>query len=124
LLAGIRISSIAIGVAAATLVAAVVSLLAGALIGADQSLSVLIGLLFAFFAAGYGAGRTALHSFGFHGAVSGIAFSAVVMLVARLSGAPSNPTEVLILAIVGMTLGSLGGNTGRRAAVRRAANRG
>lgn len=119
MLAALNIGAVLLGVASGGLTASLLSLGIGAglsLAGLDEGAGVglMAGIVAGLIAGGWVAGRRARHSWGFHGAVTGLALAAVIVVVARLGGSPAPTGTVLLLAVISILIsGSAGLVAGR-----------
>ena len=120
MLAALNIGAVLLGVAAAGLTASVLGLTLGFLLtlievqgGADIGL--VVGILVGLGGGGWVAGLKARHSERFHGAVTGLLVSFVVMIIARLGGSPASTLTVVWMALVAVVISGLfGWLAGRR----------
>jgi hypothetical protein len=119
-LAALRIPAVLMGVGSGALAATVVSLLASfAFQLADAEggarAGLVPGMLVGFAVGGYVAGRLVVHSHRFHGSVTGLGIAALVVFIARGGGSEATLGQVLLLAVIGITIGGLTGTiSGRR----------
>jgi putative membrane protein (TIGR04086 family) len=120
MLASLRILAVLAGLGIGTLTATVLSLLLWALLSAlgfeDAALA---GLTVAFVVGlaigGFTAGSMTTYAHRFHGAVTGLAIAALVLVIALFGGSPAPTTQVLWLALLAVLLGGSGGAiAGRR----------
>lgn len=124
MLAALNIGSVVLGVATGGLTASIVSLalagglsLAGAEWGADVGL--VVGVVSGLVVGGWVAGLSSVHSHRFHGAVTGLLLSLVLVVIARFGGSPAGTPTVLWLALLAVVLsGSAGWLAGRKRATR------
>jgi putative membrane protein (TIGR04086 family) len=119
MLAVLHLRAVLLGLAAGTLVSAVlfiIGLLIARLTQAEAApgLSLAVSLIAGLFSAGYAAGRIAPVSGRFHGSITALGIAAIVIVVARLSGSPAPTGQVLFLALIAIVLGGLGGWLGGR----------
>lgn len=119
MLAAVRWLAVIAAVGAGTLTATIMSLILWGIltaVGVDDApgLALVVGMILAFAAAGYTAGRMAIHSHRFHGSLAGLALATLWVIVFRLGGSQAPTVQVLILAIIGIVLGGMGGMLGRR----------
>ena len=114
MLAALNLGAVALGLAAAGLSATVTGLLIGFgldLVGleAGPDIGLLVGILTGLVVGGWVAGTLARHSSRFHGAVSGLLFSALIVVIARLGGGPEATLQILWLALLSAVVGGLSG---------------
>lgn len=119
MLASLRIPALLLGVGAGALAATVTALLIEAAVqmsaDVEPGSGLVPGVIVGFAVGGYVAGRSAVIAQRFHGAVTGIALTALVVFIARLGGSPAGIGPVLFLAILGMVIaGGAGMLAGRR----------
>lgn len=120
MLAALRIPALIMGLGSGALAATIVSLLAAVafqLAGAEGGAraGLVPGMIVGFAVGGYVAGRMAFHSHRFHGSVTGLGLTTLVVFVARGGGSEANITQVLILAVIGIVVGGISGTfAGRR----------
>ena len=119
MLAALNIGAVLLGVAGGGLTASLVSLGIGAglsLAGVEEgaNIGLVVGIVAGLTAGGWVAGKRARHSWGFHGAVTGLALAAVIVVVARLGGSPAPTGTILWLAVISVLIsGSAGWLAGR-----------
>ena len=119
MLGTVRISAVMIGTAGGALVAGavfLVGLLTARLVGAEEgpALVLSISLLAGLSGGGYLAGRVAPFNGRFHGSITGLAMSAVVLLISILGGSPAPTRQVVLLAAIAIVVGGLSGWLGGR----------
>ncbi len=120
MLAALRIPAVLMGVGSGALAATVVSLLASLafqLAGAEGGAraGLVPGMLVGFAVGGFVAGRLAIHSHRFHGSVTGLGLTALVVFIAQGGGSEATIGQVLLLAVIGIAIGGLAGTmSGRR----------
>jgi len=114
MLAALNIGAVLLGVVTGALTASVVGLvvgggltLAGAEWGGDVGL--VVGVLTGLFAAGRVAGKKAVHSERFHGAVTGMVLAFLVMVIARLGGSTAGTPVILWLAVLSILVAGTSG---------------
>ena len=121
-LAALNFGALALGLAAAGLSATVVGLVVGFgldLAGLDSGpdIGLVVGILVGLGTGGWVAGNLARHSSRFHGAVTGLLFAALIVVIARLGGGPEATLQILWLAALSAVVGGLSGwLAGRRKA--------
>jgi hypothetical protein len=126
MLATLRIPAILMGVGtgalAATLVALVTEVtLSLAIPGAQTGVGLVPGITVGLFVGGWVAGRMAIIAHRFHGAVTGLGLSALVVFIARLGGSPASMAPILGLFLLGIVVSGIAGwMSGDRNARRRA----
>jgi putative membrane protein (TIGR04086 family) len=113
-LAALNLVAVGLGLGAGGLSATILALALGGLLtmagvegGADIGL--VVGIVGGLAVGGWVAGRMARHSERFHGAVTGLLFAGLIMVVARLGGSPSPTLAVLWLALLGAFISGLAG---------------
>lgn len=119
-IAALNLGAVILGVSFGGLTASLIGFALGALLtvagvdnGADVGLVVGIGLGLG--AGGWIAGRRARHSERFHGAVTGLVFAFLFMVIARLGGSPASTISILWLALLAVVIsGFFGWAAGRR----------
>ncbi len=122
MLATLRIPALLLGLGAGALAATLVSLIAEfayqAIVDSGESGAGLVpGIVVGFLVGGYVAGHLAIVANRFHGSVTGLALSGLVVFIARGGGSPATLGPVLFLAVIGMILGGVAGSVaGRRRA--------
>lgn len=120
MLAALRIPAVLMGVGSGALAATLVSLLASLafqLAGAEGGAraGLVPGMLVGFAVGGHVAGRMAIHSHRFHGSVTGLGLTTLVVFIARGGGSEATLGQILLLALIGITVGGLAGTvSGRR----------
>ena len=123
-LAALNLVALLMGVATGGLVASILALaLGGALtlmnVGNGADIGLVVGVVAGLVAGGWVAGRRAPHSSRFHGAVTGILLSLVLIVIARFGGSPAGPAVVGWLALLSIVVSGLAGwLAGKRKAVR------
>jgi hypothetical protein len=119
-LAALNIVAIGLGLGAGGLTATVLALAVGGLltlVGVDGGgdIGLVTGVVGGLAVAGWVSGRLARHSERFHGAVTGLLLSGLIVVVARLGGSPASTVSVLWLAVIAAgTAGLTGWLAGRR----------
>jgi hypothetical protein len=120
MLASLRIPAVLLGIGAGALAATLVALVVETAVqiatdGIEPGAGLVPGVMIGFFAGGFVAGRSAIIAHRFHGSVTGLALTGLVVFIARLGGSPAGIGPVLFLALLGMLIGGLGGTwAGRR----------
>lgn len=120
MLAALNFGALSMAIAAGALSASVLGVLvsvgltvAGVESGADIGLA--IGVFSGMAIAGWVAGTRSVHSHRFHGMVSGLVLSFVILVIARLGGSPAPTGSVVWLAVVSVVVAGLfGWLAGRR----------
>jgi hypothetical protein len=118
-LSALRVVAVLAGVAVGGLIATVAALILWAgfsLIGISDppGAALVAGLVLGLLGAGYVAGRMAPVFTRFHGMVTGLAVTGLVVIIARLGGSPAPTPPVVALAAIGIALGGVGGVIGGR----------
>jgi hypothetical protein len=119
-LAALRVPAVLMGIGSGALAATLVSLLASLafqLAGAEGGAraGLVPGMLAGFAVGGHVAGRMAFHSHRFHGSVTGLGLTALVVFIARGGGSEATLGQVLLLALIGIIVGGFAGAmSGRR----------
>lgn len=118
MLATLRIPAVVMGVGAGSLIATVVAVVVGSLLGLaglEPGAGLAASILAGFAGGGYVAGKGAVVGHRFHGAVAGLLIAGLVVAIARLGGSPAPTPQVLLLAGFGVVAGGAGGTVaGRR----------
>lgn len=119
-LAALNFGAVLFGVVAGGLSASLTGLLIGGgltLLGVDAGgdIGLSIGILTGLATAGWLAGRKAVHSHRFHGAVAGLVLAFIVMVIARFGGSTAGTTAIVWLALLSILVSGLcGWLAGRR----------
>jgi hypothetical protein len=122
-LAALNIVAVGLGLGAGGLTATIAALLVGGVLGVAglercPDVGLVVGVLVGLAVAGWVAGRFAVHSERFHGAVTGLLMAGLVIVVARMGGSPAPVVTVIWLAVVSAgvagTSGWLAGRQKRR----------
>lgn len=113
-IAALNIGALGLGLAAAGLSSTLVGLVVGLglnLVGVDAGpdIGLIVGILTGLVVGGWVAGGLARHSFRFHGAVAGLLFAGLIILIARLGGGPEATLQVLWLALIAIAVGGFSG---------------
>lgn len=119
MLATLRIPALLLGIGAGALAATLVALIVEVSVQLSTELEagtgLVPGIVVGFAVGGYVAGRSAIIAHRFHGAVTGLALSALVVFIAMMGGSPAGFGPVLFLALLGIVIaGSTGMWAGRR----------
>ncbi len=119
MLAALSIPAVIAGVASSGLAATIVGLAVGGVlsvvgVGNGANIGLILGVVSGLFAGGWVAGRLAIHSERFHGAISGLLFGGILILLASLSSTSASIFNVLVLALVSILFGGFGGVVGGR----------
>lgn len=117
MLAAVRWQAVLVGFGLGTLAVAGVALvlwlaLAAVDIEEAPTIATAFGTVAGFLLAGWLAGRRAPFSAWFHGALAAMGIALVVVVIARLSGSPAPTSQVLLLAVLAIGMGSLGAVVG------------
>jgi putative membrane protein (TIGR04086 family) len=112
-------SAVLLGIGIGSLASTVLALLvwfALAAVGVDAApdISLVTGVLFGLIAGGFAAGRSSPLSHRFHGMIAGLGLGGMLLVIARLGGSPAPTAQVLLLALIGISLGGVGGILGGR----------
>ena len=123
-LAALNIGAVLIGLASAGLTATVVGLIVGFglnFLGVDSGpdIGLVVGVLSGLVAGGWMAGSVARHSPRFHGAVMGLLFAALIVVIARLGGGPEATGAVVLLAVISAVVAGVSGWLAGRRKTRR-----
>jgi hypothetical protein len=122
LLAALNFGAVFAGIATGALTSSLVALALGGLLAildvdSGPDVGLVTGVLVGLAAAGWVAGRRAVHSHRFHGMVTGLTLAFVVMVVARLGGSPASLATILWLALLSVVVAGFSGwLAGRRQA--------
>lgn len=114
MLASLRIPALLAGLGMGALASTVLSLVLWGVLTAfgldDAALTGLtIAVLLGLVVGGFAAGRLAPVAHRFHGSVAGLAFAALVLVIARFGGSPAPTLQVLWLSLLAVVLGGAGG---------------
>ncbi len=108
MLAALNFGALGLGLGAGTLTTWLASLLGGLLFNAPYA-NLLVGIPLGFAAGGWVAGRYARHSEHFHGAVTGLLLTGLVIVVSAMSGGTAGTGSVLGLALLAIVISGLAG---------------
>ena len=120
MLATLRIPAVLLGIGAGALAATIAAVLVEVVVqvsteNVEAGAGLVPGVVAGFLVGGFVAGRSAIIAHRFHGSVTGLALTGVVVFIARLGGSPAGAGPVLFLALIGIVIGGLGGAwAGRR----------
>ena len=114
MLAALNVGSVAIGVAAGSLAASVVGVVASwalTLAGVDDGsgIGLMLGVGSGLFAGGWTAGSRSRHSHRFHGSVTGLLMAFVIVFIALVGGSPAPTITVVIIAGISIIVSGLAG---------------
>ncbi|MGA7228037.1 MAG: hypothetical protein WBZ40_00755 [Acidimicrobiia bacterium] len=114
MLAALNIAAVGLGVGAGGLFATLLALLLGgglSLLGVEigPDIGLVAGIVGGLGVGGWVSGRFANHSERFHGAVTGLIFAGVMVVVARLGGSGASTGSVIWLAILSAVIAGLTG---------------
>ncbi len=124
MLAALNLGAVVLGVAAGCLTSTIVTLALGlglGLVGVDGAagIALVVGIAAGLVTGGYLAGRRAVHSERFHGMITGLLITFVLVIGARLQGSEAPVTSVLWLAVLSIAIAGLAGwLAGRRKTTR------
>lgn len=112
MLATIRWSAVLLGLGLGVLAAAASALvlwLVLSALGVEGAVgaATTFGTLLGFAVAGWGAGRRALTSYPFHGAVAALVLALTVLVTAIMGGSPAPTSQVLLLAALAIVIGGV-----------------
>lgn len=114
MLAALNLAAVALGVAAGSLTASLLALLASGgltLVGVEDGagIGLVIGVVSGLAAGGWVAGSRAIHSERFHGMVTGLLLAFVVVIIARLGDSPASTGVVIWLAFLSVAISGVAG---------------
>jgi hypothetical protein len=113
-LATLSFAALILGVASGGLAASLVALIVSGsltLAGVEQGpeVGLVIGIVSGLAVGGWVAGSRAAHSSRFHGAVTGLLLTFLVVLVARFGGSPAATPTILWMAFLAIVVGGISG---------------
>jgi putative membrane protein (TIGR04086 family) len=119
MLTTLRLSAVLLGIGIGSLASTILALLvwfALAAVGVDAAadMALVAGVLLGLASGGFAAGRSAPIAHRFHGMIAGLGLAGLLLVVARLGGSPAPTGQVLLLALIGISLGGVGGILGGR----------
>ncbi|MGB8361100.1 MAG: hypothetical protein WCE80_06835 [Acidimicrobiia bacterium] len=122
MLAALNFGVVVLSIAAGGLTASLVGLVVGSLLSMSgvengPGMGLVVGIVAGLFVAGWVAGARSVHSHRFHGMISGLLLSFLIVIVARLGGSVAPTSSVIWLAILSIAISGLAGwLAGRRRA--------
>jgi hypothetical protein len=120
MLSTISLTATGLGIGSGGLSATLVALLLGgglelAGVGNGSDIGLVVGILAGLSIGGWVAGRMALHSARFHGALTGLLLATMIVLLARAGGSPADLLQVVWLFLLSAVIaGTAGWLAGRR----------